>query len=245
MEKARGMLTTNPSPPKVLLEEGGPCTIRCAHSEARKPRGASHSISQPAGAEGPALRRRVSSDEFQRVSNSSFPCLQNEEIVVRRPRGKPVAGDSSHRDIGAEAKQRERGRGNPASICFCLYRVSVWPASPGAEDGRYRFCWIPFAPDAGATQREAEAQAEGEAGSLRGARGGTRSQDPGVTPGAQGRCCTTEPPALGIPQFYFLDVSENPESTSISTRPASVALFCGQVAVLRLFPLRFPLFFFA
>lgn len=92
MEKARGMLTTNPSPPKVLLEEGGPCTIRCAHSEARKPRGASHSISQPAGAEGPALRRRVSSDEFQRVSNSSFPCLQNEEIVVRRPRGKPVAG---------------------------------------------------------------------------------------------------------------------------------------------------------
>ncbi|XP_035552826.1 uncharacterized protein LOC112650436 isoform X4 [Canis lupus dingo] len=148
MEKARGMLTTNPSPPKVLLEEGGPCTIRCAHSEARKPRGASHSISQPAGAEGPALRRRVSSDEFQRVSNSSFPCLQNEEIVVRRPRGKPVAGDSSHRDIGAEAKQRERGRGNPASICFCLYRVSVWPASPGAEDGRYRFCWIPFAPDA-------------------------------------------------------------------------------------------------
>ncbi|XP_072698691.1 uncharacterized protein [Canis lupus baileyi] len=115
MEKARGMLTTNPSPPKVLLEEGGPCTIRCAHIEARKPRGASHSISQPAGAEGPALRRRVSSDEFQRVSNSSFPCLQNEEIVVRRPRGEPVAGDSSHRDIGAEAKQRERGRGNPAS----------------------------------------------------------------------------------------------------------------------------------
>ena len=32
------------------------------------------------------------------------------------------------------------------------------------------------------TQREVETQAEGEAGSLRGARCGTRSQDPGMTP---------------------------------------------------------------
>ena len=31
------------------------------------------------------------------------------------------------------------------------------------------------------TQREAETQAEGEAGSLQGAPGGTRSQDPGIT----------------------------------------------------------------
>ena len=32
------------------------------------------------------------------------------------------------------------------------------------------------------TQREAETQAEGEAGSMQGAPRGTRSQDPGVTP---------------------------------------------------------------
>ena len=46
------------------------------------------------------------------------------------------------------------------------------------------------------TQREAETQAEGEAGSMQGARRGTRSQDPGVTPWAEGRCSTAEPPRL-------------------------------------------------
>ena len=43
-------------------------------------------------------------------------------------------------------------------------------------------------------EREAETQAEGEAGSVRGARRGTRSRDPGVMPWAEGRCSTTEPP---------------------------------------------------
>ena len=42
--------------------------------------------------------------------------------------------------------------------------------------------------------REAETQAEGEAGSLRGAGCGTRSQDPGVTAWAEGRFSTVEPP---------------------------------------------------
>ncbi|XP_072580453.1 nuclear receptor subfamily 1 group I member 2 isoform X2 [Vulpes vulpes] len=42
--------------------------------------------------------------------------------------------------------------------------------------------------------REAETQAEGEAGSSRGARCGTRSHDPGVTPWAQSRRSTTGPP---------------------------------------------------
>uniref|UniRef100_A0A8C0S8I8 Toll-like receptor 9 n=4 Tax=Canis lupus familiaris TaxID=9615 RepID=A0A8C0S8I8_CANLF len=44
------------------------------------------------------------------------------------------------------------------------------------------------------TQREAGTQAEGEAGSLQGARCGTRSQDPGITPWAEGRRSTPEPP---------------------------------------------------
>ena len=43
-------------------------------------------------------------------------------------------------------------------------------------------------------QREAEIQAEGEAGPPWGARYGTPSQDPRVTPWAKGRCSTTEPP---------------------------------------------------
>ena len=42
--------------------------------------------------------------------------------------------------------------------------------------------------------REAETEAEGEAGSLQGARCGTRSRDPGITPWAEGRHSTTEPP---------------------------------------------------
>ena len=47
----------------------------------------------------------------------------------------------------------------------------------------------------GDTEREeAETQAEGEAGSVRGARRGTRSQDPGVTTLAEGRRSATEPP---------------------------------------------------
>ena len=44
------------------------------------------------------------------------------------------------------------------------------------------------------TEKEAETQAEGEAGSLRGPRCGTRSQDPGITPWTEGRCSTAEPP---------------------------------------------------
>ena len=42
--------------------------------------------------------------------------------------------------------------------------------------------------------REAETQAEGEAGSLQGAQCGTQSQDPGVTTWAKGRRQTAAPP---------------------------------------------------
>ena len=48
-------------------------------------------------------------------------------------------------------------------------------------------------------EREAETQAAGEAGSLRGARCGTRSRDPGIMPWAEGRCSTAEPP--GAPEM--------------------------------------------
>ena len=44
------------------------------------------------------------------------------------------------------------------------------------------------------TEKETETQAEGEVGSLRGARRGTQSQDPGITPWAKGRRSTAEPP---------------------------------------------------
>ena len=44
------------------------------------------------------------------------------------------------------------------------------------------------------TQREAETQAEGEAGSLWGAWCGSWSQDPRIATWAEGRCLTIEPP---------------------------------------------------
>ena len=46
------------------------------------------------------------------------------------------------------------------------------------------------------TEREAETQAEGEAG-------GTRSQDPGVTPWAEGRRSSAEPP--GRPESFLFN----------------------------------------
>ena len=54
------------------------------------------------------------------------------------------------------------------------------------------------------TQRAAEKQAEGEAGSLQGARCGTRSQDPGVTPWAEGRHPTAEPPRHPLEPCLFV-----------------------------------------
>ena len=43
-------------------------------------------------------------------------------------------------------------------------------------------------------RREAETQAEGEAGSMQGASCGTQSQDSRIMPWAEGRYQTTEPP---------------------------------------------------
>ena len=53
------------------------------------------------------------------------------------------------------------------------------------------------------TEREAETQAEGEAGSRQGARRGTRSRGSRITPWAEGRYSTTEPPGLPKRDYYF------------------------------------------
>ena len=47
-------------------------------------------------------------------------------------------------------------------------------------------------------EREAQTQAEGEAGSMQGARCGTRSRDSRIIPWAEGRRQTTEPPIYHI-----------------------------------------------
>ena len=44
------------------------------------------------------------------------------------------------------------------------------------------------------TEREAETQAGGEAGSMQGAGCGTQSRDSRITPWAEGRLSTAEPP---------------------------------------------------
>ena len=59
------------------------------------------------------------------------------------------------------------------------------------------------------THTEAETQAEGEAGSMLGARCGTRSQDSRITPWAEGRCQTTEPPRDPLHFVFKLNLSDN------------------------------------
>ena len=52
-------------------------------------------------------------------------------------------------------------------------------------------------------EREAETQAEGEAGSMQGTACGTQSRDSGIMPWAEGSCSTAEPP--GCPNYrYFI-----------------------------------------
>ena len=52
-------------------------------------------------------------------------------------------------------------------------------------------------------EREAETQAEGEAVSVQGARCGTQSWDSRITPWAEGRCSTAEPPRHPIKFLIF------------------------------------------
>ena len=56
------------------------------------------------------------------------------------------------------------------------------------------------------TQRERQTQAEGEAGSLQGARCRTRSQDAGTMTRAKDRCSTTEPPRC--PNILYIVVHQ-------------------------------------
>ena len=51
--------------------------------------------------------------------------------------------------------------------------------------------------------RETETQAEGEAGFMQGSRHGTQTRDPRVTPWAEGRRSTAEPP--GVPLLQLLN----------------------------------------
>ena len=60
------------------------------------------------------------------------------------------------------------------------------------------------------TQREAETQAEEEAGSLQGAWCGTQSEDPGITPWAEGRWSTAEPPRHPRMSTFKSDVTQVP-----------------------------------
>ena len=54
-------------------------------------------------------------------------------------------------------------------------------------------------------------EAEGEAGSLQGARCGTWSQDPRITPWAEGRCSTAEPPRRPCVYFILKDLDNKNE----------------------------------
>ena len=54
-------------------------------------------------------------------------------------------------------------------------------------------------------EREAETQEEGEAGSMQGARHGTRSWDSRIRPWVKGRCETAEPPRDTPLLFFFKD----------------------------------------
>ena len=63
------------------------------------------------------------------------------------------------------------------------------------------------------TEREAESQAEGEAGSLWGAWCRTRSQDPRIMSWVKGKCSTTEPPrcpmyTLFLSIYHHLPISK-------------------------------------
>ena len=58
----------------------------------------------------------------------------------------------------------------------------------------------------GDIEREAETQAEREAGFSQGAQCGTRSQDPGILTWAKGRCSTTEPLRCPSCPIFFIIV---------------------------------------
>ena len=82
-------------------------------------------------------------------------------------------------------------------------------------------------------ERQAETQAEREAGSMQGAPCGTRSQYPRITPWAKGRCSTAEPP--GHPQGWALNqLSHQALGASGLPCPASGGLFSLAVC----FPLK-------
>ena len=83
-------------------------------------------------------------------------------------------------------------------------------------------------------EREAETQEEGEAGSMPGARRGTRSRDSRIAPWAKGRRQTAEPPR-DPPRFLVLmelGVSRPAASSYPSTKMISDYIFSHAVGCL-------------
>ena len=78
--------------------------------------------------------------------------------------------------------------GIPVCVCF----LSVSPIEHRLREGRHFYFFKILFIYSRETRREAEKQAEGEAGFLRGARCRTRSQDPGIMPWAEDRCSNAE-----------------------------------------------------
>ena len=75
------------------------------------------------------------------------------------------------------------------------------------------------------TEREADKQAEGEAGSMQEARCGTQSWDSGITPWAKGKCSTIEPPRHPPPPNLYSEIWNNPNH--MSSFAQSYTLLCS------------------
>ena len=88
-------------------------------------------------------------------------------------------------------------------------------------------------------EREAETQAEGEAGSMPGAWCGTRYRDPRITPWAQGRCSTAEPPrrpgfkVLWTNHYELMDLNMNCEQINkiVWFKPLNLGVVCHMAIV--------------
>ncbi|CAD7671663.1 unnamed protein product [Nyctereutes procyonoides] len=82
-----------------------------------------------------------------------------------------------------------------------------------------------------ALEREAETQAEGETGSMQGARCGTRSQDPRTAPRAKGRP-EVQNQGVGKPALPLMALWETPSLPSPASGRSRSFLVCGHITAL-------------